>query len=164
LASSPSQNYILGHSEEEVQRLIFIAQYYRPFTERVLREAGVGAGIRLLDVGCGAGDVSILAAEMVGETGFVVGLDQASVAVKTAAPRAKELGISNVEFVCASLDGLEIHQPFDAVVGRNLLIHQNDPTAVLRQVIKLVRDGGLIVFQEHDFTLRVASAWLPFLC
>jgi len=161
LTSSPSQNYILGHSEEEIQRLIFIAKYYRPFTERVFREAGVGAGMRVLDVGCGAGDVSIVAADMVGETGFVVGLDQASVAVKTATARTKELGISNIEFICASLDALEAHQPFDAAVGRNLLIHQNDPTALLRQVVKLVRDGGLIVFQEHDFTLRVESAWPP---
>jgi ubiquinone/menaquinone biosynthesis C-methylase UbiE len=161
LASSPSQNYILGHSEEEVQRLIFISQYYRPFTERVFREAGVGAGMRVLDVGCGAGDVSILAAEMVGKTGFVVGLDQASVVVKIAARRAGELGISNVEFVCTALDALEVHQPFDAAVGRNFLIHQNDPRAVLRQVATKVRDGGLIVFQEHDFTLRVASTWPP---
>ena len=159
MAGSPSQNYILGHSEEEVQRLIFIAEYYRPFTERVFREAGIRPGMRVLDVGCGAGDVSILAAELVGETGSVVGLDQASIAVSIAARRAGELGIFNVEFVCTTLNALEVKQPFDAVVGRNVLIHQNDPTAMLRQVAAKVRDGGLIVFQEHDFTLRVASSW-----
>jgi hypothetical protein len=32
---------------------------------------------------------------------------------------------------------------------------------VLRQVAEKVRDDGLIVFQEHDFTLRIASAWPP---
>ena len=161
MASIPSHDYILGHSEEEVQRLVFIAQYYRPFTERVFREAGIGPGMRVLDVGCGAGDVSILAAELVGETGLVVGLDQASTVVKTAVRRAGELGISNVEFVCTPLDALEVRQPFDTAVGRNFLIHQSDPTAVLRQVVEKVRDGGLIVFQEHDFTLRVASTWPP---
>ena len=159
MAGSPSQNYLLGHSEEEVQRLIFIAQYYRPFTERVFREAGIGPGMRVLDMGCGAGDVSILAAELVGRNGFVVGLDQASVAVKVAARRAEELGISNVEFVCTTLNALEVKQPFDAVVGRNVLIHQDDPTAMLRQVAAKVGDGGLVVFQEHDFTLRIESAW-----
>ena len=161
MASTPSQNYILGHSDEEVQRLIFIAQSYRPFTERVLREAGVSAGMRVLDVGCGAGDVSFLVAEMVGESGLVVGLDQASDVIKVAARRADELGISNVKFVCTTVDELEIDRPFDAAVGRNFLIHQNDPAAVLGQVAKKVRDRGLIAFQEHDFTLRGASAWPP---
>ena len=161
MASSPSQNYILGHSEEEVQRLIFIAQYYRPFTERVFREAGIGPGMCVLDVGCGPGDVSILAADLVGETGSVVGLDQESVVVKIAAQRAAKLEISNIEFVSTALDALEVRQPFDAAVGRNVLIHQNDPAALVRQVAEKVRDGGLIVFQEHDFTLRVASAWPP---
>src|SRR5690242_3330596 len=106
--------------------------------------------MRVLDVGCGAGDVSLLTAEMVGKTGSVVGVDQASVVIGTAARRAGELGISNVEFVCTTVDAMEVREPFDAALGRNFLIHQKDPAVVLRQVAEKVRGGGLIVFQEHD--------------
>jgi ubiquinone/menaquinone biosynthesis C-methylase UbiE len=48
----------------------------RPITERLLRSAGIEPGMRVLDIGCGAGDVSMLAAELVGSTGSVVGIDR----------------------------------------------------------------------------------------
>jgi ubiquinone/menaquinone biosynthesis C-methylase UbiE len=48
----------------------------RPITERLLRSIGIEPGIRVLDVGCGAGDVSMLTAELVGSTGSVVGIDR----------------------------------------------------------------------------------------
>ena len=58
--------YILGHSREEIRRLMLQATILRPFTERLLRNAEIGPGMRVLDLGCGAGDVSMLAAELVG--------------------------------------------------------------------------------------------------
>ena len=48
----------------------------RPITERLLRNAGIDAGMRVLDLGCGAGDVSMLAAELVGPQGSIVGIDR----------------------------------------------------------------------------------------
>jgi 2-polyprenyl-3-methyl-5-hydroxy-6-metoxy-1,4-benzoquinol methylase len=50
--------YILGHSQEEIRRLMLQATILRPFTERLLRNAEIGPGMRVLDLGCGAGDVS----------------------------------------------------------------------------------------------------------
>jgi hypothetical protein len=61
--------YILGHSQQEIGRLILQATILRPFTERLMRNAEIGPGMRVLDVGCGAGDVSMLAAELVGPSG-----------------------------------------------------------------------------------------------
>ena len=68
-------HYVLGRSEVESQRLIKQAAFLRPSTERVFQKAGVSEGMNILDLGCGAGDVSFLAAELVGPTGSVVGLD-----------------------------------------------------------------------------------------
>jgi ubiquinone/menaquinone biosynthesis C-methylase UbiE len=68
--------YILGHSQEEIRRLTFQGAILRPFTERLLRNAEIGPGMRVLDLGCGAGDVSMLAAELVGPSGSVVGIDR----------------------------------------------------------------------------------------
>ena len=68
--------YVLGRSERESQRLVKQSIFLRPSTERVFRKAGITAGMRVLDIGCGAGDVSFLAAELVGPTGSVVGVDR----------------------------------------------------------------------------------------
>jgi hypothetical protein len=62
----PETEYILGHSDREIRRLMHQAAILRPITERLLRGAGIGRGMRVLDLGCGAGDVSMLAAKLVG--------------------------------------------------------------------------------------------------
>jgi len=58
--------YIFGHSPEEIRRLIDQAPILRSTTERLLRSAGIQQGMRVLDLGCGAGDVSMLAGSLVG--------------------------------------------------------------------------------------------------
>ena len=70
-----SPQYVLGRSETESQRLVRQAAFLRPSTERVFRKAGIAEGMHVLDLGCGAGDVSFLAAELVGPTGSVMGID-----------------------------------------------------------------------------------------
>jgi cyclopropane fatty-acyl-phospholipid synthase-like methyltransferase len=72
----PDVAYILGHSPAEIGRLIFQAGVLKPITERLLREAGVAPGMRVLDLGCGTGDVALLVAELVGPNGAVVGIDR----------------------------------------------------------------------------------------
>ena len=67
--------YVLGQAPEAIQRLLKQGQLLNPFTRRVLKEAGITAGMKVLDLGCGPGDVSLLAAELVGETGRVLGVD-----------------------------------------------------------------------------------------
>jgi SAM-dependent methyltransferase len=62
--------YILGHSPAEIRRLINQAAIFGTTTERLLQSAGIERGMRVLDLGCGAGDVSILAGKLVGESGL----------------------------------------------------------------------------------------------
>lgn len=69
-------DYVLGHSSAELQRLIDQSRFFGDLTAQVLRQAGLGRGMRVLDVGCGAGDVSFLAASIVGPTGEVIGIDR----------------------------------------------------------------------------------------
>jgi tRNA A58 N-methylase Trm61 len=63
--------YVLGHSQAEIRRLIKQASIVQATTERLLRSAGIERGMRVLDLGCGAGDVSMLAATLVGVSGSV---------------------------------------------------------------------------------------------
>lgn len=72
-------------------------------TRSLFQEASLSAGMRVLDVGCGAGDVSFLAAEFVGPSGTVLGIDSSSRALDTARLRADRAGLGNVAFLEADL-------------------------------------------------------------
>jgi SAM-dependent methyltransferase len=155
--------YVLGHSEPELERLIAQARIYQPFTTQVFRDAGLAPGMRVLDVGSGAGDVSFLAARMVEPTGQVVGVDRSPDAVSTASRRALALELPNTHFVVGNAASMTFEAPFDAVVGRLVLLFSPDPAAMVRQVAAQVRPGGVIVFQEPDWTgyrsLPVLPTW-----
>jgi SAM-dependent methyltransferase len=144
----PQVEYILGHSGREIRRLMHQAAILRPITERLLRGAGIGTGMRVLDLGCGAGDVSMLAAELVGPTGSVVGIDRSQEVVAVARERARTAGLRHVDFEEASVDAFSDPEPFDAAIGRYVLIHQADPVAFIRAAAGLVRPGGVVAFHE----------------
>jgi SAM-dependent methyltransferase len=153
--------YALGHSEQEVERLIAQAQRYEPFTAQLFHAAGIAPGMRVLDVGCGAGDVSFLAARMVGPSGQVIGIDRAPVAVETARRRALALAMSNTRFVEGDAGALALEELFDAAVGRFVLEFASDPVALLRSIAGHVRPGGVIAFQEVDWSGDRASPLVP---
>jgi SAM-dependent methyltransferase len=145
--------YLLGHSELEQQRLISQEAVYGPVTERLFRAAGIGPGMRVLDVGCGVGDVSLLVARLVGERGEVMGVDKAPQALATARERARAAGLTNVRFLEADLGTFSTADAFDAAVGRFVLMHLAAPAAGLRNVARQVRDGGIVACVESDFSI-----------
>jgi ubiquinone/menaquinone biosynthesis C-methylase UbiE len=95
--------YTMGHSKGEEERLIHQSQLYDAITRRFLNEAGIGSGMRVLDIGCGPGDVSLTAAELVGSDGTVLGVDVNPAIVETARSRARDAGFSNVEFLAGGI-------------------------------------------------------------
>ena len=117
-------------------------------TERLLKLSGLREGMRVLDMGCGAGDLTMLAATIVGRGGSVVGVDQSAEAINLARRRAAEANFTNVGFEVAALPALDGSRAFDAVIGRYVLVHQSAPAAFLRQMAKYVRPGGLMVCHE----------------
>jgi SAM-dependent methyltransferase len=142
--------YALGHSEQELQRLTRQGQAFEPFTRQLFQEAGISRGMRVLDVGCGSGEVSFLAADLVGPGGKVVGVDRERKAVDWADARAHSRGMRNVNFVEGDPAGMEFDRQFDAVIGRLVLMYYPDPVGAVRKLMRYVRPGGLIVFQEID--------------
>jgi SAM-dependent methyltransferase len=143
--------YVLGHSDRELSRLKSQARLLEPITQGFLREAGISEGMRVLDIGSGAGDVAFLAGELVGPLGTVVGVDRVAAAVAAATARAQEMGLGNVSFREGDPTQLRFDQPFDAVVGRYVLLFQADPSAMLASVVDHVRPRGLVVFHEPDW-------------
>ena len=149
--TGPQQStYALGHSEEELDRLSRQAQAFEPFTRQLLEQAGISAGMRVLDVGCGSGDVAFLAAKLVGPGGEVIGVDRAIAAVRRGTARARSREVGNVKFLEGDPAAIEFERPFDAVVGRLVLMYYPDPVDAVRKLSRHVRQGGLIIFQEFD--------------
>lgn len=142
--------YALGHSSDELERLGAQAELVGHFTRRFFEEAGIAAGMRVLDVGCGAGDVSLLARELVGATGDVVGFDLSEQGISVATSRAAAKGYQNVSFHVADPGQAVFERPFDAVIGRYVLMFQQDPAGMLLCLSRHVRPGGIVVFHEAD--------------
>jgi 2-polyprenyl-3-methyl-5-hydroxy-6-metoxy-1,4-benzoquinol methylase len=142
--------YVLGHSAEELNRLIDQARLFGELTEDVFVRAGISAGMRVLDVGCGAGDVSFLLARMVGPSGAVVGVDRSEEAVAMATARAQAMGLSQVSFSQGEIEDISLDRPVDAAVGRFVLMYSADPSNTLRRVAANVRAGGIVAFQEMN--------------
>jgi SAM-dependent methyltransferase len=141
-------SYGLGHAEDELQRLEVQARLIEPITRRWLVEAGIKTGMRVLDVGSGVGDVAFLAAEQVGVTGQVIGTDRADAPLTVAAERAAARSLTNVHFLQGDPSEMTFDEPFDAVVGRYVLMYQPDPSAIVRQLVARVRPGGVVMFHE----------------
>lgn len=142
---------------EEAKRLSKQGQFLAPLTRRLLEDAGMSAGMKVLEAGCGAGDVTLLLAELVGPQGTVVGVDSNPAVLETAWQRVRSAGLSNVSLVSGDMGTAALDDDFDAVVGRLILVHTPDKVALLRRVSAQVRPGGLVVFQEPDHTCPVET-------
>jgi SAM-dependent methyltransferase len=156
-----SSTYQLGHAEAEIERLLLQGRLYNGHTERALRLAGLEPGMRVLDVGCGPGDVSIVASGLVGPTGSVLGVDATPEILEVARMRAVESGMSTISFAQATIPEIPLDAPVDAVIGRLILMHLPDPVAAVRRLATLVRPGGVIIFHEFDISAARSTSELP---
>lgn len=143
-------DYSLGHSDAELERLVWQAGVLRPYTERLLRLAGIEPAMRVLNVGCGAGGVTMRLAELVGPSGSVTGVDRGAEPLALAARRAEPAGLSSIRFHQAAVEDFTAAETFDAVVGRYVVIHQADPVGFLRAAGRHVAPGGILAFHEMN--------------
>lgn len=122
--------------------------HHRAFDDAYLSSTPIAPGQRLLDLGCGSGDLTATLAEIVGPNGHVVGVD----AQPTMLAEAERRAGANQSFVLSSLQDLaatfgpEHDGTFDGVLSRATLhwIPADDQLDVYRQMARLVRPGGFV--------------------
>ena len=154
----PAQDYVLGDTVQEQNRLQYQAAILEKWTGQFFVSAGIEPGMKVLDLGCEMGDVSLLAAKLVGPTGSVIGIDRDRAIVERARERARRTARgANIEFLCANVLEFESPLDFDAVVGRYILLYQPDPVSAVRHAAKQVRFGGIVLFHEMDFANPIRS-------
>ncbi len=156
------QHYVLGRTTRELDRLELQGILYRDFTLRALERCGIDSGMRVLDIGCGSGDVTRLAGRRVGPSGSVLGIDNDPDAVRSARERAARQGVSNVAFEVDEAISFAQPESFDAVIARFFLMHQRAPADVLAAAASAVRPGGAILMLEsHMAALLDAQHSFP---
>ncbi len=150
------QTYTMGRSEHERQRLIEQSHLYENITLRFFESAGIDNGMKVLDIGSGAGDVAMAAAKLVGIEGQVIGVDMNPDIVESANSRAKADGFTNIEFRAGDIDAMELDHDFDAVIGRLVLMYLKQPEATLKRLASHVKPGGIVAFQEAELRTYLA--------
>lgn len=145
--------YVMGRTSEEYQRLRRQAQLWEPMTRRLFQRLGLEKEMSCLDVGCGPGEVMRLMGEFVGPSGHVAGLDVDGKLGREALGVLQATGKSQFEFVEDNIETLlsVSGQPFDLTYARLTLLHVRDGIAMLRKMFELTKPGGWIAVQEFDF-------------
>ena len=148
--------YTLGRTSHETTRLIEQSRIYGESTQRLCKRAGITEGMRVLEIGSGAGDVALTLAELVGPTGQVIGVDVNASILDTARQRAANVGMRNVEFIAGDARRLAFADKFDAIVGRFVLMYMAKPGNAFAKLITHLKPDGIAAFQEPEYTLYPA--------
>lgn len=154
--SNRDATYTLGRTSHETTRLIEQSRIYGPSTERLCKRAGISEGMRVLEIGSGAGDVALMLAEHVGPTGQVIGVDVNADILDTARQRAADAGWQNTEFIAGDARNLGFSDKFDAIVGRFVLMYMANPPEAFANLMTHLKPGGIAAFQEPEYTLYPA--------
>jgi ubiquinone/menaquinone biosynthesis C-methylase UbiE len=154
MQTNPANEYLMGRTSAEYQRLRAQAAVWEPSTLRALDAIGISEGMNCLDAGSGPGEVMRLLGTRVGPTGHVTGVDvDATIGEET-------LNILNAtvgdQFSFQALD-LETatdfpNAPYDLVYARLTIIHMKNPLATLSRLWDLVKPGGFLLIQDYDMT------------
>lgn len=153
--------YVMGHPTGEEQRLQRLGQLQYVSTRHFLTQAGIVPGMKVLDVGSGAGDMALLLADLIGPTGTIVGVDVYPQVLETARARLQAVGFERATFLTGDIREAVLEDDFDAVVGRNVLMYGANPAEVLRLCASHLRPGGIVAFQEVEWSLTEQVHKMP---
>ncbi len=149
--------YILGNKDSEITRLEIQATLFEPLTRQTLLNAGLKKGMSCIDIGCGSGSVTRLMANLVGKTGYVVGVDIDNRYLQYC--NSNITSGQNIEFIhddiCKSQ--LDSEERFDIVYSRFMFHHLTDRREAVRSMKRLAKKGGTIMIQDLD---HAAGSWL----
>jgi len=164
LAQSDSHpSYTLGNSSAELARLQRQSDYYADLTVMAMRQAGITTAMRVIDAGSGPGDVAFLAADLIGPTGAVTGIEQSPAALTTARERVQQTGRATVAFVEGNVEVARLGGAYDALVGRFILMHTRQPVDALHNLASHLQPGAPILFLEMDVLAGTARPLVPLL-
>jgi ubiquinone/menaquinone biosynthesis C-methylase UbiE len=159
---SQRNEYLLGHSANEEERLRRLPQALAADSNRLLDQLGIRSGDRVLDIGCGPQGILDLLSERVGPTGKVVGVEQSESTVQLARQFLAQRQLPNVEVLHgdAKATGLP-RASFDLVHARLVLVNVPEPQCVVDEMIALAKPGGVVASHEADWGMSLCDPPSP---
>ena len=148
---SDGGSYVLRGGRAGANRLQVLARSLQEGTDALLDQVRIPFGGTCLDVGCGAGDVTLELARRVGAKGTVTAVDRDHIQIEVVRERAAAERLDNVNYVLADIDRLPDLAPVDLVYSRNVLQHLPHPVDALRRMWAQVRADGVLVAEDADF-------------
>lgn len=134
---------MLGYSAEWVSAVPESALASFAGTGNPFRAGELEPGERVVDVGCGAGFDTVIAARMVGERGRVVGVDMTPQMLERARIASEAAGASNVELRLGYAEELPVEDAWaDVVISNGVLNLAPDKEAAFAELARVVRPGG----------------------
>ncbi len=125
-----------------------LRDYFRP-RERILEEVEIEPGHHVLDFGCGSGSYTKIAAKCVGANGRVYALDIHPLAAKKIQKIASQLGLTNIETICSGCATGLPDETIDVVLLYDIFHMLNEPEAVLAELHRVMKSGGLLSCSDH---------------
>jgi ubiquinone/menaquinone biosynthesis C-methylase UbiE len=150
-SESTDTNYVLATGYSGARRLVFLEAVYGPASRSLLQRTGIGPAQRVLDLGCGLGEMTFWLAERVGPVGQAIGVDSSTAQLALARQRTGSVGLNQLSFRQANVHATGLPRAtFDLVYARFLLSHVNRPFEALREIVGLLRPGGMFVCEDLD--------------
>ena len=139
-------SYVIGVGKDDEERLSLLNELFGKTSKDLLLKSGLKPGMRVLEVGCGTGNMTKWIAKQVGDHGHVTAVEITSEQIQITKDNCSES--NNITFVESSLFDLKTSQKFDLIYSRFLIMHLQNPFEGLQHLTQLLKPNGILVSEE----------------
>ncbi len=157
-----SDPYLLGYRRAEQERLERQALELAHDSNWLFDQIGIQQGSKVVEIGCGPRGCLDLLSERVGTNGRVTGVERSNEQVERARKYVADSLLTNVDVLC--VDARETGLPggsFDLAIARLVLVNVPKPESIVKEMVRLVRPGGIVALHEADATTQRYDPPLP---
>ena len=152
VSAQAKEKYVFTVGEESVKRLEILDSVRGLKSRELLSTAGLKTGMRVIEVGCGTGSMTLWIAQQIGPKGEILATDIDEEQLEITKQRAEKLNIKNIKFLQWDvLQNLHLSE-FDLVYSRFVLVHTTNGSKAIQNMLNLLKDGGVIVCEEPDLS------------